>query len=274
LKKWILILAAILLSGCQSGVESRKGYWADLRHPAQGARPRIKVIVIHYTAEDFSSSLATLTDNQVSAHYLIPRQPPQREGKGIIWQLVPERDLAWHAGPSFWRGATRINDTSVGIELVNSGYRRTLTGREWQAFTPAQIASLSALVKDVAQRYGIAPENIVGHSDIASQRKQDPGPRFPWQQLAQQGIGAWPDADRVQVYLAGKAAQTPVPTAQVMELLQRYGYAVTPEMTLLQQQNLIAAFQMHFRPTDYRGLPDAETAAIAAALLEKYGAAE
>ncbi len=273
MKTLLLILAAWLLAGCHSGVERRDGYWADLRHPAQGARPRVKVIVIHYTAEDFSSSLATLTDREVSAHYLIPRQPPQRDGKGVIWQLVPEQQLAWHAGASFWRGATRINDTSIGIELVNSGYRRSLTGRQWQAFSAPQMASLSALLKDVAQRYAIAPENIVGHSDVAPQRKQDPGPRFPWQQLAQQGLGAWPDADRVQHYLAEQAPYTPVPLEKVLTLLQHYGYDVTPEMTPRQQQNVIAAFQMHFRPADYRGLPDAETAAIAAALLEKYGAA-
>ncbi|MDL4913360.1 MAG: N-acetylmuramoyl-L-alanine amidase [Enterobacterales bacterium endosymbiont of Blomia tropicalis] len=274
MKKLLLVLAGLLLVGCQSGVELRHGYWVDLRHPAQGARPRIKVIVIHYTAEDFPTSLATLTDQQVSAHYLIPRQPPQRDGKGVIWQLVPEQDLAWHAGSSFWRGATRINDTSIGIELVNNGYRSTLTGREWQAFSPQQIASLSALVKEVAQRYGIRPENIVGHSDIAPQRKQDPGPRFPWQYLAQQGVGAWPDASRVQHFLAGQTPRARVPVEKIMDLLQRYGYPVTPEMTPGQQQTVIAAFQMHFRPADYRGLPDAETAAIAAALLEKYGAAE
>ena len=108
MKRGLLLILALLLAGCHSGIESRDGYWADLRHPAQGARPRVKVIVIHYTAEDFSSSLATLTDREVSVHYLIPRQPPQRAGKGIVWQLVPEQQLAWHAGPSFWRGASRI----------------------------------------------------------------------------------------------------------------------------------------------------------------------
>jgi len=274
LKRLLLLLAALLLVGCQSGVESRAGYWADLRHPAQGARPRVKVIVIHYTAEDFPSSLATLTDQQVSAHYLIPRQPPQRGGKGVVWQLVPEQQLAWHAGPSFWRGASRINDTSIGIELVNRGYRRTLTGREWQPFTAAQITTLEALLRDICQRYAIPPENIVGHSDIAPQRKQDPGPLFPWQQLAQRGLGAWPDARRVAFHLAGQDPQAAVPVELIVERLQRYGYPVDNAMEARQQQRVIAAFQMHFRPADYRGNADAETAAIAAALLEKYGAAQ
>ncbi len=129
---------ALLLAGCHQALNHDRAtglICAILRR----ARPRVKVVVIHYTAEDFSSSLATLTDRDVSVHYLIPRQPPQRNGKGIIWQLVPEQDLAWHAGASFWRGATRINDTSVGIELVNNGYRRTPAGVTWQPFPPAQI---------------------------------------------------------------------------------------------------------------------------------------
>ncbi|WP_437180273.1 N-acetylmuramoyl-L-alanine amidase [Pantoea phytobeneficialis] len=268
-----LLLAMLILSGCQSAIEARHGYWVDTSHPAQGARPRIKVVVIHYTAEDLPSSLATLTDREVSAHYLIPAQPEQRRGKGVIWQLVPESQLAWHAGPSFWRGATRINDTSIGIELVNSGYQRTLVGLRWQPFSTAQIAALEALVKDITKRYGISPENVVGHSDIAPQRKQDPGPLFPWQQLAQQGIGAWPDTATVQRYLGDQAADALVDQQALLDVLQRYGYDVTSATTPAMQRKVIAAFQMHFRPRDYRGLADAETLAIARALLAKYGAA-
>jgi N-acetylmuramoyl-L-alanine amidase len=271
LRRRLAALSLLLLAGCHSGLESRQGYWVDTQHPAYGARPRIKTLVIHYTAEDFPSSLATLTDRDVSAHYLIPRQPPQRAGKQVVWQLVPEAQLAWHAGASYWRGATHINDTSIGIELVNRGYTRTLTGRDWQPFSAAQIAALIPLLKDITQRYAIAPVQIVGHSDIAPQRKQDPGPLFPWRQLAQQGIGAWPEAARVQHYLAGSAAQDPVETEKLLSALSRYGYDVSGATTPRQQQRLIAAFQMHFRPADYRGLPDAETLAIARALLERYG---
>lgn len=269
-----LLLAMLILSGCQSAIEARHGYWVDTSHPAQGARPRIKVVVIHYTAEDLPSSLATLTDREVSAHYLIPAQPAQRNGQGVLWQLVAESQLAWHAGPSFWRGATRINDTSIGIELVNSGYQRTLVGLRWQPFSPAQIAALEALVKDIIQRYGIAPENVVGHSDIAPQRKQDPGPLFPWQQLAQQGVGAWPDAATVQRNLGDQAADAPVDQQELLNALQRYGYDVTAATTPAMQRKVIAAFQIHFRPRDYRGLADAQTLAIARALLAKYGAAQ
>lgn len=154
---------------------------------------------------------------------------------------------------------------------MNRGYTRTLTGRDWQPFTEAQIAALTLLLKDIAQRYAIAPENIVGHSDVAPQRKQDPGPLFPWRRLAQQGIGAWPEASRVQHYLAGRPAEAPVAMERVLSALSRYGYDVSGATTPRQRQQLIAAFQMHFRPADYRGLPDAETLAIAEALLERYG---
>lgn len=269
----LIVVMALLLSACHSSMEARQGYWADTAHPAQGARPRIKVVVIHYTADDFSSSLATLTDRQVSAHYLIPRQPPQKAGRGVVWQLVPEQQLAWHAGPSFWRGATRINDTSVGIEIVNAGYQRTLTGLTWQPYTPDQITVLTALLRDLQQRYGIAPENIVGHSDIAPQRKQDPGPLFPWQQLAARGIGAWPDPAITARYLARQSASTVVDPQPLLAALQRYGYDVAGATTPERQRRLIAAFQMHFRPHDYRGIADAETLAIARALLAQYGAA-
>lgn len=121
------VLLALLLAGCASekGIIDRDGYQLDTRHPAQAAYPRIKVLVIHYTADDFDVSLATLTDNQVSSHYLIPEKPPLHGGKPRIWQLVPEEELAWHAGVSFWRGSTRINDTSIGIELENRGWQKT-----------------------------------------------------------------------------------------------------------------------------------------------------
>lgn len=228
-----LVAAALLLAGCagEKGIVEKEGYQLDTRRQAQAAYPRIKVLVIHYTADDFDSSLATLTDKQVSSHYLVPAVPPRYNGKPRIWQLVPEEELAWHAGISAWRGATRLNDTSIGIE----------------------------------------PENVVAHADIAPQRKDDPGPLFPWQQLAQQGIGAWPDAQRVNFYLAGRAPHTPVDTASLLELLARYGYDVKPDMTPREQRRVIMAFQMHFRPTLYNGEADAETQAIAEALLEKYG---
>ncbi|MDF3008263.1 MAG: N-acetylmuramoyl-L-alanine amidase [Enterobacter kobei] len=112
---------------------------------------------------------------------------------------------------------------------------------------------------------------MVAHSDIAPQRKDDPGPLFPWQALAQQGIGAWPDENRVAFYLNGRDPATPVDPAQLLDLLSRYGYEVKPEMTPAQKKRVIVAFQMHFRPERWDGVADAQSLAIAEALLEKYG---
>lgn len=268
-----LVAAALLLAGCagEKGIVEKEGYQLDTRRQAQAAYPRIKVLVIHYTADDFDSSLATLTDKQVSSHYLVPAVPPRYNGKPRIWQLVPEEELAWHAGISAWRGATRLNDTSIGIELENRGWQKSAGVKYFAPFEQAQIQALIPLAKDIIARYHIKPENVVAHADIAPQRKDDPGPLFPWQQLAQQGIGAWPDGQRVNFYLAGRAPHTPVDTASLLELLARYGYDVKPDMTPREQRRVIMAFQMHFRPTLYNGEADAETQAIAEALLEKYG---
>lgn len=269
---WYCALA-LLLSGCagEKGIVDKDGYQLDTRHPAQAAYPRVKVLVIHYTADDFDTSLATLTDKHVSAHYLIPDVPPVHGGKPRIWQLVPEQKVAWHAGVSFWRGATRLNDTSVGIELENRGWQKRDGVKYFAPFTPAQIAALVPLAKDIIARYQIAPQNVVAHADIAAQRKDDPGPLFPWQELAAQGIGAWPDAQRVAFYLDGREPHTPVDTVSLLDLLARYGYEVKPEMTAREQQRVIMAFQMHFRPALWNGVADAQTQAIAEALLEKYG---
>jgi N-acetylmuramoyl-L-alanine amidase len=271
--KRLLLLLAVLLAGCagEQGIVDKDGYQLDTRHPAQVALPRIKVLVIHYTADDFDVSLATLTDKHVSAHYLIPQDPPVHRGKPRIWQLVPEDNLAWHAGISFWRGTTRINDTSIGIELENRGWQKTGGIKHFTPFAPGQISALIPLAKDIIARYDIAPQNVVAHADVAPQRKDDPGPLFPWQQLARQGIGAWPDAARVAFYLNGRSPYEPVETASLLDLLSRYGYEVTPDMTDAQQKRVIMAFQMHFRPARWDGTADAETQAIAEALLEKYG---
>lgn len=268
-----LIFLSLLLVGCadEKGVIDKTAYQLDTRHPAQAAYPRIKVLVIHYTADDFDVSLATLTDKHVSAHYLIPSVPPVHGGKPRIWQLVAEEKLAWHAGVSFWRGATRINDTSVGIELENRGWQKTAGVKHFAPFSPAQIDALIPLAKDIIARYDIQPQNVVAHADIAPQRKDDPGPLFPWRQLAAQGIGAWPDDARVAFYLNGRSPYQRVDTAGVLDLLSRYGYEVRPDMTPAQQKRVIMAFQMHFRPALWNGVADAQTQAIAEALLEKYG---
>lgn len=140
----------------------------------------------------------------------------------------------------------------------------------WQPYSAEQIALLIPLSRDIIRRYGIQPVDVVGHSDIAPQRKQDPGPLFPWQTLAEAGIGAWPDKEDVRRYLAGRDPHAPVALAPLLEKLARYGYAIDPQWDERQQTRVLAAFQMHFRPADYRGEPDAESEAIIDALLHKY----
>lgn len=270
---------ALLLAGCSSKEKKDAGqvivdkgaYELDVSRQAQAAYPRIKVLVIHYTADDFDRSLTTLTGKDVSSHYLIPAIPTLHNGKPRISQLVPERDLAWHAGVSFWRGATRINDTSIGIELENRGWQKRGGEKFFTPFEPTQIAALVPLAKAIIARYDIKPQNVVAHSDIAPQRKVDPGPLFPWQALAAQGIGAWPDAHRVAFYLNGHSPHEPVQARQLLDLLARYGYENAVNGTPAQQKRVIMAFQMHFRPRLWNGFADRETMAIAEALLEKYG---
>ncbi|WP_459176060.1 N-acetylmuramoyl-L-alanine amidase [Ewingella americana] len=268
----VALTGILMLAGCQSSPPAGNAlpYRLESQRQAQGADPRVRFLVIHYTAEDFSNALNTLTDEHVSAHYLIPASPPVEEGKPVAWQLVPESERAWHAGASGWRGRNNLNDTSIGIELENKGYSKHLLGKRFYPFPPAQIDLLASLSQQIIARYQIEPRNVVGHSDIAPQRKDDPGPLFPWQEMAKRGIGAWPDAHRVQVNLAGRDPHQTVDTLTLLAKLGQYGYPLADNMTASQQRRVIAAFQMHFRPRDYRGEADAETDAIVSALLQQY----
>lgn len=267
-----LAVFALLLTGCMSEqtIIDKGDYQVETRHEAQAAYPRMRMVVIHYTAEDFDRSIEILTGKDVSSHYLIPEQPPKSNGKPLIWQLMPEEMRAWHAGASFWRGSKYINDISIGIELENPGWQNVNGVKRFSPFSSEQITALETLVQDVVTRNNIAPHNIVGHSDIAPQRKEDPGPLFPWQQLAEKGIGAWPDAERVTFYLKGRDPFQPVKPKRTFALLARYGYDIRSDMTAIQQKNVIMAFQMHFRPELFTGITDAQTEAIAEALVEKY----
>ena len=269
-----LVFSALLLAlgGCHRAgqTDASSPFRLETARQAQGADQRIRFLVIHYTAEDFHNALNTLTDEHVSAHYLIPARPPVEQGKPVAWQLVPEEMRAWHAGASGWRGRTNLNDTSIGIELENKGYSEHLLGKKFYPYPPAQIDLLAELSRQIVARYQIEPRNVVAHSDIAPQRKDDPGPLFPWQQMAERGIGAWPDTARVKQFLAGRDPQQSVDQAHLLALLKQYGYTVTEEMTPRQQRRVIAAFQMHFRQSDYRGNADAQTEAIVQALLQQF----
>jgi len=252
------------------GVQNHNGYMVDGRERATAVQPRVRHLVLHYTAGDFESSFATLSRGKVSSHYLLPQA--LTAGHPIVFQLVPEDQTAHHAGISFWQGRTNINDTSVGIEIVNRGAQGAGDAVPWQAFTPFQIMLLKELGRDIVERYGIAPHRVVGHSDIAPDRKDDPGPLFPWKALAEAGIGAWPDSDTVAYHLAQREpGELVADIGSLQTRLRRYGYdAPVTGRQDLKTTEILMAFQMHFRPSDYRGIADAETDAILDALLEKY----
>lgn len=275
-KAMAMVVLAVMLSGCTARpvkTEARNGFYVNRSFNAIGQNDRVRFLVMHYTALDDSRSLQALTKNQVSAHYLIPREPETLDGKPVVLQLVDESRRAWHAGVSNWNGRVNLNDTSIGIEIVNPGYTDNMLGdRTWYPYTEKQIAAITLLAKDIVERYQIAPDNVLGHSDIAPLRKQDPGKLFPWARLAAAGIGAWPDQSTVGKYLAGRSPDAPADVSILQALLKQYGYDQIPQTGMLDEstRETIAAFQMHFRPGDIRGNADAETEAIARALVEKY----
>lgn len=247
---------------------------------------RIQHIVIHFTSVDFAQSMRMLTERSgrpVSAHYLVPENgdPTYPHRRLRVYRLVGEESRAWHAGRSHWNGAEGLNGSSIGIEIVNrSACAPVALGNEpdppedrceFHDFDAEQIDLVIDLMLGILQRHpGIDPVDVVAHSDIAPGRRLDPGPTFPWRRLYEHGIGAWYDHETVHRYRQRFEAQPPT-----LSLLQRglkaYGYDVddTGEHDP-RTRAALTAFQMHFRPSDWSGQPDAGTAAILFALLEKY----
>ncbi|AZF56003.1 N-acetylmuramoyl-L-alanine amidase [Pseudomonas sp. R11-23-07] len=258
MKSLLIASVILLLAGCSSGPRLNTSY------PSVNHDNRVQFVVVHYTSANLERSLALLTHGQVSSHYLIGD-----DASGTVYKLVDESQRAWHAGESEWMGRTWLNSSSIGIEIVNPGYSDTPTGRVWYPYSEAQVKSLVVLLKDISKRNGIAPKNIIGHSDIAPLRKLDPGPLFPWRRLANEGLGIWPDAQTVARFQAQYATQLPS-ISWFQQELARLGYQ-TPQTGELDvaTRHVIAAFQMHFRPSLFDGTPDAESAAILHALNQR-----
>ncbi len=206
--------------------------------PNHGPRPegaRAELLVLHYTGmATAAAALDRLCDpeSQVSAHYTVDED-------GTVHAHVPEHRRAWHAGVSRWRGRDDVNSRSVGIEVVNPGH-----AFGYRPFPAAQMAAVAALCRSVMGRHGIAPADVVGHSDIAPARKEDPGELFDWPWLAARGVGLWP--------VPGAADEGPATPAEVAALLERYGYDSAAPGALL-------AFQRHFRPDGMTGVADSQT---------------
>ncbi|WFQ79956.1 N-acetylmuramoyl-L-alanine amidase [Xenorhabdus sp. SF857] len=235
---------------------------------------RSRFLVMHYTALNFEKSIQALTGELVSAHYLVPNpDDPTYQAAGFdkihIFNLVDELERAWHAGISYWDGREGLNDTSIGIEIVNEA------SDDGGVFTfppyhPEQVAAIKELAINILQRYpDIKPTHVVGHSDIAWQRKTDPGPSFPWKELYDAGVGAWYDEETKQKYIEQFGHCLPDVT-KILEKFKRYGYDITGAEKKENFQSLLKAFQMHFRSSHYDGVPDIETIAILYALVEKY----
>ncbi|AUX72777.1 N-acetylmuramoyl-L-alanine amidase [Erwinia pyrifoliae] len=274
MKKLTLAALALLLAGCVGGFRNggnSPGYQLNSEHPSASQNERVRFLVLHYTAADDAESLRLLTQGGVSAHYLVPSAADPLMKQRTVYQLVPEDKRAWHAGVSNWNGCSNLNDSAIGIEIVHPGFIDNSSGRHWYPWDAQQVRLVASLAQDVIQRYAITPDNVVAHSDIAPGRKFDPGPLFPWQQLAEQGIGAWPDSSTVQRYLAGRSHYAAGSVRKIQTDLASYGYTI-PQTGINDEKTrkAIAAFQMHFRPTNFSGVADAETEAIAAALVAKY----
>jgi N-acetylmuramoyl-L-alanine amidase len=250
-------LGLAVLAACAPWPRGAGTLPVDTRYTAIGQDSRVLFIILHYTAEDFDGSLKVLTQGEVSSHYLIDDAP-----RPTVYRLVDESRRAWHAGPSYWKGHAMLNASSVGIEIVNRGYTDTPQGRVWHPYSDAQIDAVIALVKDIAARHRVRPERILGHSDVLPQDKQDPGPMFPWKRLAEAGLVPWPDAARVAAQRAAYASNLPE-VAWFQQALARHGFEV-PQTGQLDDatRNVIAAFQMKYRPAKFDGQPDAETAAL------------
>ncbi|MGE8126814.1 N-acetylmuramoyl-L-alanine amidase [Methylobacterium sp. NPDC080182] len=219
-------------------------------HGARRAGP-LDMLILHYTGMDSgAAALARLRDplSEVSAHYLV------FEDGGIV-QMVPEARRAWHAGAGAWKGETDVNSRSIGIEIVNPGHAGGLP-----PYPEAQVEAVIALARDVLGRWPIPPERVLAHSDVAPERKEDPGEIFPWDRLAAAGVGHRVPPASLQdgrFFARGDAGQ-PVEALQAMFALYGYELPVTGLFDA-RTQAVVTAFQRHFRPARVDGVADAST---------------
>ncbi|MCH7854949.1 MAG: N-acetylmuramoyl-L-alanine amidase [Proteobacteria bacterium] len=277
--KRLLILLGTMIAGCTS--------LPIIDVPSLNHNSRVNYLVLHFTSEDFAESLRLLTQRTeypVSVHYLVPETGDATYDRRTlrIHRLVAENRRAWHAGRSYWAGADALNDTSIGIEIVN---RSACVNNDpdtespspedqtcnMLAFPHEQVDLVIRLATDILDRNpDIDPVDVIGHGDIAPGRRVDPGPLFPWRRLYDHGIGAWYDDESVARYVKAFSSDFPE-LRRIQRALNAYGYLI--ELTGendVQTRFVVRAFQMHFRPEMTSGQIDNETVAILYALLEKY----
>ncbi|SLN37171.1 N-acetylmuramoyl-L-alanine amidase [Oceanibacterium hippocampi] len=236
---------------------------ASPNHDARPPGGPVDILLVHYTGmESAEAALDRLCDPaaKVSAHYLI-------DEAGRIFALVDEARRAWHAGVASWAGAADINARSVGIELVNPGHEFG-----YRPFPEAQMRALDGLAIAIVARHGIPPHRVIGHSDVAPERKQDPGELFDWARLARLGLGLWPAPDFAPSPHA-EALGPGASGAAVVDLqlaLGGLGYRV--EGTGLYDTPtgaVVTAFQRHWRQSGVDGIADGETRSLIHHLLDR-----
>jgi N-acetylmuramoyl-L-alanine amidase len=221
------------------------------------------MVLLHYTGmQTAEAAVDRLRDPEVkvSAHYVVDED-------GSILRLVPEERRAWHAGKSWWRGETDINAVSIGIEIVNPGH-------EWgyRAFPDVQIDAVIALVDEIRARWSIEDARILGHSDVAPTRKQDPGELFPWKRLAEHRHGLWFEPAGERISALGPPLSTGDSGLGVHVLqagLHRLGYEPRPDGVYSDETRItVEAFQRHWRPSKVDGVADGETRATLMGVLQ------
>ena len=215
----------------------------------------IKLIIIHYTGmQSERESLKRLCNplSKVSAHYLINQ-------KGKIFKLVEDRHIAWHAGKSSWKKFNSLNKFSIGIELNNSGH-----DNKYENFKFSQIYSLKELLKNLIKKYHIKNEDVLGHSDIAPDRKKDPGEKFPWKELAKNNLCLWHNLNENKVKKLRNQKINPAEQSKFIKNLQKIGY------NKIKSNNsyIIKAFQRKFRQKLVNGKIDKECLLISQSLLK------
>ncbi|MDQ0326648.1 N-acetylmuramoyl-L-alanine amidase [Rhodopseudomonas julia] len=216
----------------------------------------VDILLLHYTGmEKEDEALARLRDPhaQVSCHYLVRTD-------GTRLRLVDEKERAWHAGRSSWNGASDINARSIGIEIANWGHAALEKGATLPPFGDRQIDSVIALCQDILKRHKIPARRVLGHSDVAPDRKLDPGELFPWHRLAEAGIGHFvsPEPASPEPLLAPGAEGEEV--ADIQSLLALYGYCVAVTGVYDERtRTVVGAFQRHFRPERIDGIVDHST---------------
>lgn len=219
-------------------------------HPSPNFNDRkrpVCALVLHYTGmETAEAALARLRDPaaSVSAHYVVKED-------GAILRLVAEDKRAWHAGLGVWRGETDMNSASVGVEIVNGGHDFGLP-----PFPDVQISAVISLCRAILARWDIPPSGVIGHSDLAPDRKTDPGERFPWRRLAQAGVGLFPEGPDA----AG------ADEAAARRDLSAIGYGEAFALA-----DVVRAFQRRYRPQRINGVLDAETAGLIRAVRRLHG---